>query len=652
MYNNTQWFSQTLLTHKDKTYATDGYLRVSLSTNTEDFKFFNAPTINISISNNYQKSVNLNIQNAKDLLRAFQTVISQLNGKELSIQRKYQKDTVLHFTFKLDPNENRIVVIEIRNNETDFVKTVVPLEGVFEALGSCIKEFTDQYMTICSQLFIQSIQSETVQIIHQLPSLIKGISSQIISQESIEVENTESRSEEINEDNYKMTEATIADLDKFLGEDMSNISIPEIKKEEEKIVEKNNKLVEVDSLFVKHYIKNDLENLENILGQLFISKNPMFDLANDINSNLKSYVKSEDFNVLPNIPEDEKKSLVYISKLLSSIISINHFDTGVPVPATVPVLKYNVSTFIDENMDIAYDLLLFNLYIRNVRRSLENKISNAVENKALFYIQLRFFTDPMVFSFLEKVDKTKLTSIILTRYRYYDSIGVFDSYKKLLEEKGCSKITESSIMTSVDEANQKVIGVSPYIIEMHENQQGNNALRVKSKNNLTLEQIINEYLPLEIAEKTGKNLKNDKVINDLKTENNISDEVIDEFTGNKKQNTDTSKIKNSNLERIIRTQFIDEIPEQYKDAFMKYIIELGDKPFDFSKVEFPIDEFGDNVIKALYLWDPISNPVVAKNYKQFFIKVEEELMDRNLILAKAKAVEESIPQNSDWSFLV
>ena len=64
MYDNekTIWFSQTLLTFKDKQFATDGYLKVAISTNTEDYKYFNPPLFNISVSTNIQKSYNLNIQ--------------------------------------------------------------------------------------------------------------------------------------------------------------------------------------------------------------------------------------------------------------------------------------------------------------------------------------------------------------------------------------------------------------------------------------------------------------------------------------------------------------------------------------------------------------------------------------------------------------
>jgi hypothetical protein len=638
------------MTYKDKTYATNGYLRVSLSTNTEDFKYFNPPTINISISNNYQKSINLNIQNAKDLLRAFKTILKQLNGNELNLQRKYQKDTIIHFTFKVDPNNNsRIVVIEIKNNESDFTKIIIPLESVFESFASCIREFIENYMTICSNLFIQGIQSQSTQIIQQLPSLIKGISSQIVSQIPADIEDPDSRAPEIEPETVGEMEMTINELDKFMGADMENIDIPEI----EKVANETEKVTETESVLVKYYMDGDLKNLETSVRNYFMTPAPLLSLTEDIKNKVKHVIKDENFTLMPGVTDNDLKSLVYISTLSPSIIYQNNLNILMPVPATTPVLKYDVKDFTDDNLNIAYDLFLFNLYIRNTRRNLENKIEDVIENRALFNIQLRSFTDPIVFTFIDKVDKTKLSSIILSRYKYFDSIGVFDFYKDLLKTNNCPEITESDILSVVDEAVEKVVGKSPYIDILHTNMEDPNKLRVSAKNDLSLEQIINEVLPLEIAEKTGKNLKNEQIINQIKETHNISDEIIELFLNDKKKKTtkkETTKVT-SNLERLIRTQFIDEVPEQYRVTFMKNILELGNNKFDLENAQFPIDEFGDNVIKALYLWDPENDPIVSKNYKKYFLKVEQELMERDLILAKIKIKEaESNADGGGWDF--
>ena len=150
MYNgdDTKWFSQTLLTHKDKFYGTEGYLRISISTNTEDHKFFNPPLFNISISNNYQKSYNLNYHNASDLLNTLRLLQKQMNGDKSELQRKYQKNMTLYIQFFVEGNNNDSVVdIRLLTSETDFTKIIIPI-NIFTTFGKCLNYDVESYFDI------------------------------------------------------------------------------------------------------------------------------------------------------------------------------------------------------------------------------------------------------------------------------------------------------------------------------------------------------------------------------------------------------------------------------------------------------------------------------------------------------------------------
>lgn len=637
---NVKWFSQTLMTHKDKFYGTDGYLRVSISTNTEDFKFFNPPLFNLSISNNYQKSYNLNYHNASDLLNTLRLVKTQMNGDKSEIQRKYQKNMTLYIQFFVESNNNDSVVdIRLLSNETDFTKIIVPI-NIFSTFGKCLKYFVDNYFDICTKLLGQSIQSEATQIIHQLPSLIKGISSQIVHQDIP----LDSRAPEPEVQKVAQTESTIADLDDFLGgENMDNIVVPELN--EEKVAP----VVEVDSLFVKHLLKNDLSNLEIMMNNHMMNPDPVRSFASEVQNKLGPEIKG-DFTLLPDINDDDLKSLLYMSKLYSSIAYMDHFSKDAPLPNTMPVFKYNAKKIRPENEDIAYDLFLFNLYIRTVRSRLEGKSGDVAQNKALFHIQLRCFTDPFVFSFIGKDQTDSLQSVISNRYKHFDKIGVFEKYKDLLKNMGCPEIKENDISSSVIEAIEKVIGKSPFINELHTKAAESNTLRLASKNNFKLEQIINEIVPLEVAEKTGKDINNEEVIKEINNNTPISDEILNFFMKTKtkvKVKKDTGFA--NNLERISNF-FSDEIPDQYKEDFSKYLKKFGDDKFDLSTNKFPLDEFGENIIRALYLWDPKGDPEVTKSYKKYQEKIRDELMEKDLILAKVKTEESSDPETSNWDF--
>jgi hypothetical protein len=645
MYNNetTKWFSQTLLNYKDKVYGTDGYLRISISTNTSDYKYFNPPSLKFSITNNYQKSYNINFQNAQDLYKTFKKIIPQLNSSELDIQRKYQKDTIIHFSFKIEKNNNeRIVAIEIRSGESDFARVIVPLEVVFEGIASCVRMFIDTYMDLCHNLLVQSIQTETTQIIHQLPNLIKGISSQIVAQTPAREDFNEEIPIEVIEEASK-TEATIADLDKFLGSDMQNITIVELDKEEKKAI------TEVKSLFVENIMKNDLENLEILMTNYSMNPAPLLALADEFKNKIQNDIDGEDFSMLPSVKDDDLKSLVYMSKMFCSLSHQNHINTEKSLPFSVPVFRYNPSTYRSENIDIALDLLLMNLYVRTLRRRLESKRTDINQNKALFNLQLRCFTDVFVFSFLDKIhDSKQIPSIISSRFEYYQSIGVFDKYIKLLEESLCLEITKDDILAAAIEASEKVIGKSPYINDLHSHSFKEDEVRIDSKNPYTLEQIINEVLPLEISMRTGKDINSEENISELRENYPITDEVLKAFNGKKLKD---KKQEIGNLERIVNF-YIDknEIPDKYKEDFIKYIKELGNNKVSFKNFKFPIEELGDNIIKILYLWDPNGDPKIVKNYKHFFGKVENEIMERSLIITQIKTSEEPKDVDDNWNF--
>ena len=105
MYNeNTNWFSQTLIYYEDRSYQTEGKLRAAISTNSSDNKNFNPPCFNISISNNFQKSCNLNITNATSLYKAFETIL-KAGAVDSEVVRRITPNIEFVVKFKLDQND-------------------------------------------------------------------------------------------------------------------------------------------------------------------------------------------------------------------------------------------------------------------------------------------------------------------------------------------------------------------------------------------------------------------------------------------------------------------------------------------------------------------------------------------------------------------
>jgi hypothetical protein len=626
----TKWFNQSVFTYKDKHYGTEGYLRLSISTNTEDYTSFNSPSLLLSINNNYQKSLTFHLSECNDLIKTFKTMT--LNGEVIEIQRKYKKD-IFYLKFFVDKNTNeRLVLVEIRNNETDFTKVIMPLLIQFEAFMTCLRQFSEKYIDTCMILLTKTIDSTIYKSIEQMPGLLRGISSNIVTEERIQ----ESRAPEPGNEQVQAAEQTIEQLDRFLGNEMQNIKVPEIEVEVKENVQK------VESFFVEKVIENDLKNLENILINCTTAQNPIESFSQFIKSK-----DNEEFTPLPGLSEDDKKSLLYISKMLFLTSYKSYLTNGGVLPDRVPIFKYKPSVVVEKNNEVATDLLVLHLFVRSIRRRLEGKSSDATLNKALFYFQFRCFVDPLIFSFMDDKDGKRLENIVMTRYKYFKSIGIFNSYFKLLEDMNCVTVNDDDIKTGVLEVIENVIRKTPLISALHQKLFDGGGVKLPSSNTFSLEQILNEIVPFEVDVKLGADIKNEEVLKGIKRKNNISDEILNYLLKGKTKVRSEKKKEDSNLLRFVK--FYDsEIPDEVKEKFFEYIDKNQIKKYDFTIKDFDLDLFGDNIVKGLYIWDPEK---YGKNYKEFFSTVESELMSKELIIAKVKQQESlSNSVSTEWNF--
>jgi hypothetical protein len=625
MYNESQkWFSQTLMYYEDKFYQTDGKLRVGISTNTGDDINFNPPGFNISISHNFQKACNLNIQQAMDLFDAVKTVLKEASFQDVEILRRIKHNLELSLLFKLDQNENAVVQMVLRSNSSDFTKIIVPV-NVFFTMANRLKSFINNYDQLCYQLLMKSIDGEDRQIIRQIPGLIRGISSQIITSSL-----PDSGAVVSEPDDPAPAEQTIAELDSFLK--TTEVEIPEL---ESKKIKTEETMFEVKSILVDKVIDKKLINLENILTTIDSSKIPVDDFHQELSTHVDKVM-----SFLPGLDEEENKSIAYVSKLICSLITESHIKQNSPIPPSTPILKYKVKKIEDENLELSYDLLTMFSYMRAVRNKLNDKTSDFIINKSRFYLQMRCYLDVFCFSFLEKADKDQLLSIVMNRFKYYDSIGVFDEYKEILTKYSCSQISTGEIEMFVNEVSEKVIGKTEYIMDQQDNLCKNNSFRLPSSNNFTLEQIINEIVPLELNEKMGVNIQDPEAVK------YASAEIINWFADvTEPKVTKKTKEKTSNIVRFVN-HYRNEIPEQYREDFLQWLPAVVDMNFTFDDCEFPLAEFGSNIIKGLYLWKPEDDEKLTKSYKYFWSKFEDCILEKTHILAIDEKEE---TKTEEWS---
>jgi hypothetical protein len=630
---NTFWFSQLLLNYIDKDYQTDGQLRLSLSTNTKDYVSFNPVSLSLSITDTVQnrsKSTILNIQNATDLFNS----LKQLPlTAPVQVLKRYNKGQDLVFDLLKDVRtQETIMRLTIRNSDSDFTKVMINI-NVLNVLIHRLKDFIEKYTLYCISLPNNCLLAE-------LTSFIKGSILSMKEKSFIPQFPPFNISNPTCNEEIKKTETTISDLDKFIGgSEMTNINIPDLKEIETKSVEIKN-IIPVESIFVTKFLNNNLSVLENELNNCQLQKNGLDYFINRLQP-------LYDMKLL-DIEEKEYKSLIYTIHTLIHTFIRSYVEKGLPFPPSIPILKCHFKTMNPQNLELACDLLVFNAYIRAYRKRLESSINDSLMNGSLFYILFRCYTDVFCFSILDKQDPNLISTMVLNHFRFYKSKNVFDIYDKKLEEYGAQLITENDIVGFIEELSSKVLNKSPYLLQLHDTLFTNGSLKLANNIDFSVEQIIKEIVPLEVASKLGYD------ITTLEFYKDISKEVKILFsTTSKKQKPKEKKEEVEVMNNLLRLAkpYNQDVPESYRELFFQVLEEMGIKntKFDFNDARFPLQEFGENIIKILYLWDPVTDPKIASNYKHFFSKFENEIMTKDLILSQTKMIKKVEEQTSGWT---
>ena len=645
------YFNQNMIYHKDKIYNSGGTLEISICSSTTDYKTFSAPTLHLSVigENNLRRVCSLNYSDSTDLFLTFKDITSDINtvystNRNNIIIKKYQFDRSLKFEFiNVQSLGDRVVTISVIHSNSDFAKVVVPYNVFISFYVGILKYFINEYVNISFAFSTRNLLTELLEQnkmirngIQILPSMLIEGKSNIISHEIISGSKVE---ETVGSD---LSE----DLDKFLGKDMENIKVPEL--DSKLILEEKPKNVEFNNLFITKTLSKDLTVLESMLTASITTPNTITTILNGFRRSMELNDDSVNEIFLPGITEKDVKSLLYISKYLHDLHLSSYLNKNNPIPSGTPLLKYKVE--LDKvnsfNFNLACDILLIFGFVKIFRSRMESRESDANKNGALFYLRLRAFLDPICYSFLDSTKSKIIFNNVCTNFEKYSEFGFFNYYQQILSSCGFQQITSNDIRSFCDNINTNVFNeglLLKNIGDKHDEMFKTGSLKIKSDNNLNLEQIINELIPLEILDKTGVDVSEGsesmkKILETLP----VSKEVMDVFY--QKEPVVTEPKNEKKVTNLVKTVsfFKDEIPEKYRDKFIQYVTDLKYDVYDFWNEQFELEELGENIIKTLYVWnntDKKDEPLTT-----FRARLEECLLSKELILASSKDVKSEVTE--------
>lgn len=634
MYNSekTEWINQREFQYKDVEYGSASTMEISTSINTKDYKYFSQLTLNISITSDSDRSrrnCNLYLQDVRKIFNSFKEASADYQAalkNESVISNKYGPK-YLEFKFKQAASGVDCLLISIAHTDTDYGQIVIPLED-FKAVIHIFSTFYYNYFSLRKELKDQMSTHSMIgniatmeRAIRTLPSALSATPSDL---PSLEVETPMGRSED-----QSLLEEFIKD------EELLETQLPEEKKVEAEQVEVP---PEITSEFIRDVLKLDMANYEKLLAAVSSEYNSTKVFIDRV---IGSITRPEEFEPLPGISEKDYKSAIYISRFQYLATFKLYARDKAPVPVSTPPIKYKPdSTKVDTlNVEMAYDLLTISSYVKSLSQKLGQKIGDSQDNKSLFYYAHRCFTDILCFSFLTGKEGSVVKNCVTTRFRNYEKAGFFKQYQLLLQDNSCTPVTEQDIQGFLDLLIEKVLPAEYYVDKLHD-QLFEDRLLVPSMNNISLEQITNEIVKINVLHFV-KELNVHEI--DLAQLNQMIDasvppEVFDVLKAPKEVKKIVEKTKYNSTLHWYFNKYKGDLPKGQKKPLIQYFEVLGDNDFPFNSPPINLEDLDERYIRALYHHNDLDGSKRNMKRSDFTAYVHEECaMTKRDILDKYKA---------------
>jgi len=663
MFENkpSEWVNQSLYSYNCKTYGSYSTANLSILQNikfNESNNIFNKKIeksmffLNLNIRSNADNRFKTYILKYPDIVDLYMSLNNASKDpnmyKNKTIITKRNSSKILEFEFAYSDNFNEnLITITIRESENDFVYIILPMME-FICFYSLIKEFKAAYVsksfdsvndTIENEILINEINELKIEI-NQFKHIIYSIKDQfseigqmkniILNENKEEIKNEEE--DDINNESVDLETIKLNnDFENFTNDTIDTITIQALEDVErsyeneiKNIKPKDEFIDDTDSDLFNKLLHNDLKSINNLNEIIFNSSNYFNKLTEVLENNLDLKIGYRQYK------SKDVKSHFYMSKLSIDAFTNDWEINNSQIPLNFPIMSFNIENMEIKNDDkilsLIYDLIFINIYIKCMRNKLSQKTEDQYSNYSFMNLKTRLFTDPLILLYKNFLNKSTLKNIITERYKKYSTKGYLIYCENDLSANNCTNVNISDITVAYDEYI-KCLDINHFIKDIHCKGYDNKNFKVPYNNDFSFEQILNECIPCEIA--------NHFKINDIK---NITEniDILNLFEDKKILKKKIPGLYSSHLHRFIsEIDFIKEIPENILDDFTEYVKNIENLSFDVDK--FSLLDLGDNIVKAIYIWNNTTDEERGKgNYTSFRYNIES-CMSKEMILASMKS---------------
>ena len=382
--------------------------------------------------------------------------------------------------------------------------------------------------------------------------------------------------------------------------------------------------------FTSEFLKNDVKNLEMFVLNSVNEKLPIMKFSESV---CKSLGMTSPECLFSGCDSKDINAVSYFTTLLLKHCIGKHLSQKAALPLSTSPILFKPGAVSDEIYDIVFDLYLYFVYYTKVRDQLREKDSNTTNNKELISFCLKTILSPLVFSYIESMDKNVLISTVVSRYEEYQKAGVFEKLENECQNTYkfiptvSATIIEEEISRSYDILKANLNKYNPPSV--FKSFEGSGFLTLKyedfQNHSMDSEQII-KLIILEFDYCKYKKVDFDRIEEKYK---------IKDFSDIPKEILENYKLKESKFDTTNLTRFLSDNCKDDKQlpVYLDLAKKMNSSIVDIIDVKVDYTYFSEPALKAFVLWDVDTSPKITNNYMHYLKIIDETSLDKSMLIS-------------------
>ena len=406
MNDEKLWYNQQVFIYFDENPSIKNLLNINLTLSTQDFTNFSQLNILLSISSDKKKYlIVLNYQNAKEIFLNIQRQFKE--NKKIEIYKKFGKRALNikminenYTTFEIIYGTEENGFISLHNSE---------FKSIYSIFGNYINNYLNLTTTISTSFLNSQILQHSVKTSNELRHILVKL-------------------DRFNVNIPDMTPRCAAphtqeqEINDFVRENEQYAELPDMSFLEKK--EKEEK-VEIDTKEYFFIDKFKMENIDEFLELLIAISTSKFPLEAFLSSTgLEEYYREdiENGSYLEDLNIEDIKLLSYFPQKTYNENLRRCLKEDKKLPSKMGIIKYKPKLIDDRRENITNELFTIMICLKIAKDKISVFEKDVHKNYSLHYMAIRYFLDPIIFSFIQKMnpeERDAFTNHVISKYELY-----------------------------------------------------------------------------------------------------------------------------------------------------------------------------------------------------------------------------------------